>query len=128
MTTFAYTILYVADVRHTLRFYGDAFGLKTRMLHESGDYGELETGGTTLAFSSLSLMEQLGKRPAAPNPHGPAFEIAFAVADVPAALAQAVKAGADIVQKPEVMPWGQTTAYVRDVNGFLVELCTPMAG
>jgi len=26
-----------------------------------------------------------------------------------------------------VMPWGQTIAYVADINGFLVELCTPMA-
>ncbi|MDR7307276.1 hypothetical protein J2X15_002563 [Rhodoferax saidenbachensis] len=26
----------------------------------------------------------------------------------------------------EVMPWGQTIAYVADSNGFLVELCTPM--
>lgn len=24
------------------------------------------------------------------------------------------------------MPWGQTIAYVADINGFLVELCTPM--
>jgi len=23
------------------------------------------------------------------------------------------------------MPWGQTIAYVADINGFLVELCTP---
>ncbi|TXT41687.1 MAG: hypothetical protein FD135_14 [Comamonadaceae bacterium] len=26
----------------------------------------------------------------------------------------------------ETMPWGQTIAYVADINGFLVELCTPM--
>jgi hypothetical protein len=25
------------------------------------------------------------------------------------------------------MPRGQTTAYVADINGFLVALCTPMA-
>ena len=25
------------------------------------------------------------------------------------------------------MPWGQTIAYVADINGFLVELCTPVA-
>jgi len=25
-----------------------------------------------------------------------------------------------------VMPWGQTIAYVADINGFLVELCTPV--
>lgn len=24
------------------------------------------------------------------------------------------------------MPWGQTIAYVADINGFLVELCTAM--
>jgi len=31
------------------------------------------------------------------------------------------------VRSLEVMPWGQTIAYVADINGFLVELCTPMA-
>jgi len=31
------------------------------------------------------------------------------------------------VQPPEAMPWGQTTAYVTDPNGFLVEICTPVA-
>jgi hypothetical protein len=25
-------------------------------------------------------------------------------------------------------PWGQVVAYVRDLNGYLVEICTPMAG
>ena len=35
---------------------------------------------------------------------------------------------ADTPMRPaEVMPWGQTIAYVADINGFLVELCTPMA-
>jgi hypothetical protein len=32
------------------------------------------------------------------------------------------------VQPPEQMPWGQTVAYVADLDGFLVELCTPMGG
>lgn len=125
---FAYTILYVEDVPGTLRFYNDAFGLKTRMLHESGDYGELDTGATTLSFSSTRLMEQLGKRPSRPEPGRPSFEIAFTVDDVAAALANAVKAGATPVQEPEVMPWGQTTAYVTDPNGYLIELCTPVTG
>lgn len=26
------------------------------------------------------------------------------------------------------MSWGQTVAYVADLNGFVVELCTPMGG
>jgi lactoylglutathione lyase len=57
----------------------------------------------------------------------PCFEIALCTPDVPAALARAVTAGAKPMRPVEVMPWGQTIAYVADINGFLVELCTPMA-
>ena len=121
-----YTILYVPDVPTTLTFYEAAFGLTTRFLHESGDYGELETGSTALAFSAHSLMQQLGKNPQAAKAHAPSFEIALCTPDVPAALARAITAGAKPMRPVEVMPWGQMIAYVADINGFLVELCTPM--
>lgn len=124
---FGYTILYVEDVPRSLEFYEAAFGVKRRFLHEGGDYGELETGGTALAFSSRQLIADLGKNPSAPLADSPCFEIAFVTEDVPAILAQALAAGAVLVQEPEEMPWGQTTAYVRDQDGFLVELCTPVA-
>lgn len=45
-----YVILYVADVGQTVDFYEAAFGLKRRFVHESGQYAELETGATALAF------------------------------------------------------------------------------
>jgi uncharacterized glyoxalase superfamily protein PhnB len=51
------------------------------------------------------------------------------VPDVPATLKfyeAAIAAGAQPMRPVEVMPWGQTMAYVADINGFLVELCTPM--
>lgn len=122
----AYTILYVEDVRKTLDFYQAAFGLEQKMLHESGDYGELDTGSTTLSFSSLALMEQIGKNPGRPDTGKPCFEIAFTTDDVPLALGKVIQAGATLVQEVQEMPWGQTTAYVTDLNGFLVELCTPI--
>lgn len=121
-----YTILYVPDVPATLKFYESAFGLATRFVHECGDYGELETGSTALAFVSHRQMQQLGKNPQAASPTAPCFEIALCTPDVPAALARAVAAGATPMRPVEVMPWGQTIAYVADINGFLVELCTPM--
>ncbi|MGE8356838.1 MAG: VOC family protein, partial [Microvirgula sp.] len=52
---FGYTIVYVASVAETLTFYQQAFGFDTRFLHESGEYGELETGGTALAFASHGM-------------------------------------------------------------------------
>jgi len=123
---FGYTILYVPDVPATLKFYEAAFGLTTRFLHEGCDYGELDTGSTALAFSAHRLMQQLGKNPQAADAHAPSFEIALCTPDVPAALARALAAGATPMRPVEVMPWGQTIAYVADINGFLVELCTPV--
>jgi len=122
-----YTILYVKDVKTTLDFYIAAFGLKQKMLHESGDYGELDTGTTTLSFSSLELMRQLGKTPKEADIKSPSFEIAFLTDDVGASVKKAVQAGATLVQEPSEVPWGQIIAYVSDINGFLVEICTPIA-
>lgn len=123
---FAYTILYVDDVAKSLAFYEAAFGLTRRFLHPSGDFGELETGGTALAFSSRALMRSLGKNPRLPDPAAPSCEIAFATPAVQTTLECALKAGATLVQAAEEMPWGQTVAYVADPDGFLVEICTPM--
>jgi lactoylglutathione lyase len=125
---FKYTILYVEDVEETIDFFCRAFGCKQKMMHESGDYGELETGATTLSFSSLELMTNLGKSPARAAPDNPTFEIAFETDDVPAGVTRALEAGARLIQKPEEMPWGQTTAYVSDKNGYLIEICTPVGG
>nr|WP_319563565.1 VOC family protein [uncultured Rhodoferax sp.] len=122
-----YTILYVEDVRRSLDFYAQAFGQTVKFLHDSGDFGELDTGSTSLAFSSRKLMTELQKNPKPANAEAPSFEIAFTTDDVAAAVARAVAAGAPLMQPPEQMPWGQTVAYVADLDGFLVEICTPMA-
>lgn len=59
-----HTILYVEDVPATISFYERALGLERSMLHQSGDYGELSKGNTSLSFSSLKFMAELGKSPA----------------------------------------------------------------
>jgi uncharacterized glyoxalase superfamily protein PhnB len=46
--------------------------------------------------------------------------------DVGSALERAVKAGATVYVEPVDKPWGQTVAYVRDPNGFLIEIATPV--
>jgi uncharacterized glyoxalase superfamily protein PhnB len=68
-----------------------------------------------------AYVRPVGGRPAS-------VEIAFYTADVPAAFTQAVRAGAVVIAEPKVMPWGQTVAYVRSVEGTLIGLCTPMGG
>lgn len=121
-----YTILYVNNVKQSLEFYRDAFGFHILFLHESEDYGELDTGSTRLGFSSIELMEKLGKSPASPDPSSPSFEVAFETSDVIKAFNTAIAAGAVPVQQVRDEAWGQTTSYVNDINGFLIEICSPV--
>ena len=123
-----YVILYVPDVEAAVAFYERAFAL-TRRFVAGGDYGEVETGATALAFAGEHMAEGGGGRirPSRPDdPDAAAVEVAFVTDDPAAAFARAVAAGARPVQPPAVKPWGQTVAYVRDLNGFLVELCSPV--
>ncbi|MFP2926759.1 VOC family protein [Pyxidicoccus sp. 3LG] len=124
-----YVILYVPDVSATVAFYEKAFGLQRRFVHESGTYAELETGATALAFAAESMAKDNGLtvRFHRPKEDAAAVEVALVTPDVQAAYERAVKAGALAAQPPKQKPWGQTVAYVRDIDGVLVELCTPMS-
>lgn len=123
---FRYSILYVEDVKATLTFYKEAFAFEIGFLHEGGDYGELITGDTKLAFSAKALMRELGKTPGDASTKAPVFELAFETADVDAAFARAISAGAKPVSDPVDQPWGQRISYVADPNGFLIEICSPV--
>jgi lactoylglutathione lyase len=121
-----YVILYVPNVRKTVSFYKDAFGLEARVVVEGEQFAELKTGGTALAFAEEIMVETMTgafhrNRPAN-VPAG--AEIALVVEDVVSAFQKALDAGAYAVAPPKEKPWGQIVAYVRDLNGFLVELCT----
>lgn len=123
---FRYTILYVENVPNALEFYRRAFGFDTLFMHEAEDYGELKTGETKLAFSSRTLMQQLGKSPQIAQASKPTFELAFETDDVPLALASALAAGATQVQACREESWGQSVAYVADPDGYLIEICSPI--
>lgn len=55
------------------------------------------------------------------------FEIGFVTKNVDEAYRRAIDAGATSVSKSILKPWGQVVFYVKDINGFLVEICTPMS-
>lgn len=122
---FTYAIVYVDDVRASLAFYEQAFGFKTHFLHESGDWGELDTGATRLCFSSRKLMASMGKPTSRANPKQPSFELAFTTNDLTTALQKALAAGATLISDIEHTSWGQTLAYVADKDNILIEICTP---
>jgi lactoylglutathione lyase len=125
---FGYTIIYVSNVQQAIDFYEKAFGFQTKFLHESSMYGEMKIGHTTLAFASNALSEQNGLNIVHNQLQNPpaGIEIAFVTNNISAAYQKAVDAGAHPLKEPTQKPWGQIVAYVRDINGVLIELCTPI--
>src|SRR4051812_48139975 len=109
---FGCTLFYVENVEATLSFYGRA-----------------STGASILAFAAMAFV---GSHFSVPIQRGGArndaapFEIALLAGDVQAAFDRAVAAGATRVQDPAGKPWGQTVSYVRDNNGFMVGICSPV--
>jgi uncharacterized glyoxalase superfamily protein PhnB len=126
-----YTALFVRDVPATVSFYECAFGLALRYMHPSRGYAELETGATLLAFvgerflDDTKLLGELQLRPNRPEQAPIAAQLAFVTRELDRDWARAVAAGAMVVKDPQAKPWGQTTGYLRDLNGVIVELCTP---
>lgn len=126
---FGYTIVYVPEVSASLAFFEKAFGFTRRFLHESGTYGELNTGETTLAFAAhaLGAMNFPGGHVEASSSQKPlGIELAFVTPSVREAHSKAVSAGATELKAPESKPWGQVVSYVRCPDGTLVELCSPI--
>ncbi|MEM6632714.1 MAG: VOC family protein [Bacteroidota bacterium] len=126
---FAYTILYVADVSRTLNFYQAVFGFAQKFLTPEQDYGELISGSTTLAFANLELgntnfKEGFQVGTLREKPFG--IELAFTTQDVKGLMEKSIAHGARELAAATTKPWGQEVGYVRDINGFILEICTPI--
>ena len=129
MIKFAYSILYVSDVKRTAEFYSKTFDFEVRFIAPGDEYAELASGTTTLSFAALplaksNLKEGFQESSLAAKPFG--MELGFTTVDVPALVDKALANGATLLEEPREKPWGQMVAYVRDLDGFLIEICTPM--
>ena len=117
-------VLYVPDVAAATAFYQQAFGLRLRHADKNGEFAEMDTGGVPLVFVAEGRRHHAGHTFRAHRPFEPpaAGEVGFLAKDVAAAYVLALNAGALPYEAPNTRADGQTVAYVRDLNGVLVEL------
>lgn len=129
MLKLGYVILYVENVSQTIEFYERAFGFEKKLVTPEGDYGELESGDTTVAFASIALGNTNFKNgfqiiSNSDKPIG--VELVFVTENIEADFKTALDEGASEYEPLSRKPWGQTVGYLRDINGFLIEICTPI--
>ena len=126
---YAYTIFYVKNVSESVEFYVRVFGFQQKFITPEKDYGEILSGETTIAFASLELAKsnfKSGFIESKPGEKPFGIELAFTSTDVEKLMENALKEGAVELEPIATKPWGQKVGYVRDINGFLIEICTPI--
>ena len=104
------------------------------LLTPENDYGELISGETTISFASLTLGNTNLRNGYIPSssqksddeskPFG--VEMAFVTEDIEVDFKKAIDVGAIEYEPIVEKPWGQKVGYLRDNNGFLIEICTPI--
>ncbi len=125
-----YTIFYVNDVEEAVRFFTTAFGFEQRFVTPENDYGEVETGATTLAFVSVELatsnLDAAGGFVLPDDVQPAPASITLVTSDVAGTVENAIAAGARNYVDPIHKPWGQTVAYVLGPSNLLIEIATPV--
>jgi lactoylglutathione lyase len=126
MLSSSFPIVYVDDLRASLRFYVDLLGFEEiYRFPPSGEpgYASLTLGADKLGLSSADYPGRHGKpqRPVTGRP----FELCVEAADVDAFIATVRERGAPILAEPEDQPWGERVAYLEDPDGNPVHVRGP---
>ena len=72
--------------------------------------------------------ERKNRKKQPPSEDAPSFELGFKVSDVDAIFSELVDMGARPVMPPSDRGWGQRSAYLRDPDGYLIEVVQDLAG
>ncbi|MCX2950303.1 VOC family protein [Lentzea sp. NEAU-D7] len=112
---FASIRVITADVARLAGFYERATGV--RAIWASEDFAEVRTSSATLAIGSVRTVALFAAGSAEPSANRSVI-IEFEVGDVDSVHAELT--GAEVVQEPTTMPWGNRSLLVRDPDGNLV--------
>jgi predicted enzyme related to lactoylglutathione lyase len=104
----------VADLARGRALYETALGIPVKY----------ELPGMAMLVTSDGVELQLHER--TPTPGDAGVAVSFEVAEVDAATASAVRAGAEVVKEPSDQPWGERQSVLRDVDGHIFCLVRPI--
>ncbi|GLY44438.1 glyoxalase [Amycolatopsis sp. NBRC 101858] len=114
------------DLPRLVRFYEVLTGATPQYLTD--DFVELVTPSATFALSTPERVAFITDNPPRAAANRTAI-VEFVVADVESLLAlmkSELGEDLDIVQAPTMMPWGNLSVLIRDPEGSLVNLYTPV--
>jgi len=111
------------DVARLVSFYERITGVAAD--RPAPEFAELRTPHGTLAIGGTSTVGLFGPGSARPAENHTAI-IEFLVGDVDAVFASLADGSIEMVGEPKTMPWGNRSLLLRDPDGTLVNLFTPV--
>lgn len=126
---FTHTRLLVSDVEACFLFYRDKLGLDVLWADDEGNYASFKTGDVVLALNRRQSMAEAVGTVGKPSSVECQDRVAliFAVDDVDAAYEELGDRGVTFVTEPLDRPdWGIRTAHLRDPDGNLIEMNSPL--
>jgi predicted enzyme related to lactoylglutathione lyase len=121
-------ILAVAEVGRSVAFYRDLLGFAVDALYDDPPYASLSRAGMRLSLAEQGhpADDRPGVMMVAPvDPTAAAVVLVLEVADCLSVHERLVAAGADLLAPPYSPPWGGHRFFVRDPDGYLVEVEQP---
>ncbi len=113
-----------ADPKALVAFYAAVTGITPTWFTE--DFAELATPSGTLAIASTRTLALFGANIARPAANASVI-IEFITPDVDADFVRLAAQNFPFEQSPTTMPWGNRSALLRDPDGNLVNLFTPVS-
>ncbi|MFE5475900.1 VOC family protein [Nocardia sp. NPDC056541] len=111
------------DIEQLVGFYQRVTGVEARWA--TPDFAEIVTPAGTLAIGSVRTVALFGAGSARPADNRTAI-IEFMVSDVDADYRRLRDSVEDFVNEPTTMPWGNRSLLLRDPDGNLINLFTPI--
>jgi lactoylglutathione lyase len=121
-----HTMIRVRSLDAAIRFYEAGLGFAARTRRPGPEGSEIAFLRLPGEAVELQLCEVLDAAYTAPVAR--AMHLAYRVADLDAAVAQAVSAGATLTRPPYALPSGSRVAFLADPDGHAIEFVQKAAG
>jgi catechol 2,3-dioxygenase-like lactoylglutathione lyase family enzyme len=122
------TILAVADVDRSVAFYRDHLGFRVDATYGDPPYATLTRDGVRLSLAEQghAAPDRPGVTMVAPDDRSRlSVVLVLEVVDAASTHAVLVAEGAPILADPYAPPWGGLRLFVRDPDGYLIEIEQP---